>query len=226
VTSAINQSNAIGIMGGTFDPIHLGHLRLAWEAQSLLNFSCLEIMPCHLPPHRDTPASHADHRFEMAKLACADTPAFHVNDWEMKKPSASYTVETLEHLRSEHAADTPIVFIMGMDAFHNFCQWHRWQDILSLCHLWVAHRPGCALPNSDSKESGILRNAQTTDARALLSDSNGKVHIHNTTALDISATQLRHDMKLGIEPRFLIPDIVWKHINYHQLYQCQQTSTD
>ena len=179
-------------------------------------------MPCHLPPHRDTPSSGANHRFEMATLACKETPTFHVNHWEIEKSSPSYSVETLQHLRDQTSATTPLIFIMGMDAFRLFSRWHRWQDILNLCHLWVAHRPGSAPPESHSKESQLLNEYRAERPKDLLSCSSGLIHVHNSTALDISATQLRDDLQDGIEPRFLIPEPVWQYIKQHSLYGWQQ----
>ena len=217
----INQpqkNQAIGLMGGTFDPIHLGHMRLAWEATTLLGLTQMEIMPCHLPPHRDTPSSDAAHRIEMTRLACSETPRFHVNDWEIEKHSASYTVETLQYLRDQTSNDTPLIFVMGMDAFRLFCRWHRWQDILNLCHLWVAHRPGSKPPKTDSEEYALLQQHRAEHHRDLLASPTGSIHVHDTTALDISATQLREDIQQGFEPRFLLPDSVWNYIKLHQLY--------
>lgn len=221
-TNQTKKAQAIGLMGGTFDPIHLGHMRLAWEASTLLGLTQMEIMPCHLPPHRDTPSSDAAHRIEMARLACAETPSFHVNDWEVKKHTASYTVETLQYLRDKTSNDTPLIFVMGMDAFRLFCRWHHWQDILSLCHLWVAHRPGSKPPEALSDEYALLQKCRAEQPHDLLGSAAGSIHVHNTTALDISATQLREDIQQGFEPRFLLPDSVWRYIKLHQLYGWQQ----
>ena len=217
-TNQPQKNQAIGLMGGTFDPIHLGHMRLAWEATTLLGLTQMEIMPCHLPPHRDTPSSDAAHRIEMARLACSETPSFHVNDWEIGKHSASYTVETLQYLRDQTSNDTPLIFVMGMDAFRLFCRWHRWQDILNLCHLWVAHRPGSKPPKTDSEEYALLQHHRAEHPHDLLTSPTGRIHVHDTTALDISATQLREDIQQGFEPRFLLPDSVWNYIKLHQLY--------
>lgn len=218
MTAPVKKNHAIGLMGGTFDPIHLGHLRLAWEAHSLLGLTTTEIIPCHLPPHRDTPASGAHHRLEMTRLACKNTPAFHVNDWEIDKHSASYSIETIQHLREQASPETPLVFILGMDAYRLFCRWHRWQEILNLCHLWVAHRPGSPPPKTHSKEYQLLQINRAEQPHDLLAKPSGLIHVHDTTALDISATQLRDDIKQGIEPRFLLPETVWQYIKHHQLY--------
>ncbi|OUR88589.1 nicotinate (nicotinamide) nucleotide adenylyltransferase [Gammaproteobacteria bacterium 42_54_T18] len=220
-TNQLQKNQAIGLMGGTFDPIHLGHLRLAWEASALLGLTQMEIMPCHLPPHRDTPSSDAAHRIKMARLACAETSNFHVNDWEIEKHSESYTVETLQYLRDQTSSETPLIFVMGMDAFRLFCRWHRWQDILNLCHLWVAHRPGSQPPETHSDEYALLEKNRAEHPHDLLSSAAGSIHVHNTTALDISATQLREDIQQGFEPRFLLPDTVWHYIKLHQLYGWQ-----
>ncbi len=209
--------NATGVLGGTFDPIHTGHLRLAWEAKSRLGLHYVRLIPCHIPPHRESPDSNAKHRLTMAELACIGVPGFEVDNWEILRLEASYTVNTLTHIRDQIGLDAPLVFIMGMDAFNQFCDWHRWQDILDLAHLWVAHRPGSKLPAADSQEGKLLRSRESLP-EALMTKPNGYICLHETTSLDISATKLRQQIQEGITPRFLLPDAVWAYIQQNQLY--------
>jgi len=216
--TAISAVNAIGVLGGTFDPIHNGHLRLAWEACTRLNLQQLRLIPCHVPPHRATPASTAEHRLAMARLACTGVPGFVVDDWEIRRNAPSYSVETLAHLRQQLGADTRIVFLMGMDAFRQFSTWHQWPRILELAHLWIAHRPGSAMPKADSQEGRLLQQ-RGVDQSALLDTSAGNLCVYDCTALDISATQLRTQIAQGISPRFLLPDSVWDYIEQHELYR-------
>lgn len=214
-TSAVN---AIGVLGGTFDPIHNGHLRLAWEASVQLGLEQVRLIPCHVPPHRATPCSDAGHRLAMTELACRDVPGFVADDWEIRRDRPSYSVETLTHLRQHYGPDTRIVFLMGMDAFRQFSTWHQWPQILELAHLWIAQRPGSPLPAEDSQEGRLLQQ-RGTDANSLLASPAGSLCVHDSTALDISATQLRAQMAQGISPRFLLPDAVWDYIQQHNLYQ-------
>ena len=220
---AISAANAIGVLGGTFDPIHNGHLRLAWEALSQLGLSEVRLIPCHVPPHRATPASSASHRLAMARLACHNVPGFVVDDWEIHCNHPSYSVETLGYLRAELSPDTRIVFLMGMDAFRQFSTWHQWGRILELAHLWVAQRPGSDLPAPDSQEGRLLQQRGVAH-NALLNTAAGGICVYDSTALDIAATQLRTQLANGISPRFLLPDSVRDYIEHYELYRERTTA--
>jgi len=220
-TSAVN---AIGVLGGTFDPIHNGHLRLAWEACVQLGLQQVRLIPCHVPPHRATPSTAPRHRLAMTELACRDVPGFVVDDWEIQRDRPSYSVETLTHLREQHGPNTRIVFLMGMDAFRQFSTWHQWPQILELAHLWIAQRPGAPLPPADSQEGRLLQQ-RGTNASSLLAIPAGGLCVYDSTALDISATQLRAQMAQGISPRFLLPDAVWDYIQHNNLYQDRKAET-
>lgn len=207
----------IGILGGTFDPVHYGHLRLAWEAYQQLQLDHVRFIPCHMPPHRGDPASKAAHRLAMVQLACASTPEFVVDERELRKHTASYSVETLLELRQEAGPERPLIFIMGMDAFCGFCNWYRWQDILNLCHLWIGHRPGSEVPDIQQPAGELLQQRQAS-ATALTHSPCGRIHVQSTVALDISATYLRQQLQHGFSPRFLLPESVSDYIEQHGLY--------
>lgn len=221
---AISAVNAIGVLGGTFDPIHNGHLRLAWEAYTHLGLQEVRLIPCHVPPHRDTPSSSAQHRLAMTMLACEGVPGFRVDDWEIRRDAPSYSVETLQHLRESLGGDTRIVFLMGMDAFRSFSTWHQWPRILELAHLWVAQRPGTEAPTADSQEGRLLQQRKCAHP-ALLDTLAGQICIFDSTALDIAATDLRNQMAQGISPRFLLPDSVRDYIEHHELYRQRTTNS-
>lgn len=212
-----SANNATGVLGGTFDPIHTGHLRLAWEAKSRLSLRYVRLIPCHMPTHRESPDSTAKHRLTMAELACIGVPGFEVDNWEIVRHESSYTVNTLIHVRDQIGDSAPLIFIMGMDAFNQFTQWHKWEEILELAHLWVAHRPGAALPVPSSPEARLLSN-KYSEPDALNDSPQGRICLHETTALDISATKLRQQIQAGITPRFLLPDAVWAYIQQNELY--------
>lgn len=230
VDSSTNKANAnrtsvrekgVGVLGGTFDPIHNGHLRLGWEAKMQLGLEEVRFIPCHIPPHRDAPHSSGEQRLAMTRLACDPVPGFAVDDWEIKRAEPSYSVDTLGEIRRQLNKDTPLIFLMGMDAFRHFSQWHEWEQILNLAHLWVAHRPGSSMPEKESAEFGLLQALHVESPHCLLQQAAGLIHIYNTTALDISSTGLRDDIERGQNPRFLIPDSVWNHICQNNLYQCR-----
>lgn len=215
---AIPAHKGIGVLGGTFDPIHFGHLRLAWEAQQQLQLDHVRFIPCHMPPHRGDPASKATHRLAMVELACATTPEFIVDERELRKNTPSYSVETLLELRKEIGPERPLIFIMGMDAFAGFCNWHRWQEILQLCHLWIGHRPGTEIPDIQQPAGELLHERQTAAAATLTRTPYGKILVQSTVALDISATYLRQQLQHGLSPRFLLPECVNDYIQQHGLY--------
>ena len=132
---------AIGILGGTFDPIHIGHLRLGEEALQQLCLNQIRFIPAGRPPLRDAPSASPEQRLEMVKLSIADHPDFVVDDSEVMAATQSYTVETLERLRIDFGAERPLVLLLGQDAFERLESWHRWEEIFSLAHVAVATRP-------------------------------------------------------------------------------------
>jgi nicotinate-nucleotide adenylyltransferase len=196
----------VGIFGGTFDPIHYGHLRTAFEMLQALRFGEIRFVPSRDPPHRGITYANAATRFEMVRLAIQGLPGFTIDDRELQRDGPSYTVDTLESLRSD-AGDTPLGLIVGMDAFLGLTDWHRWDEILGLAHIVVAHRPGWRAP--DMGPLGELLSARGTHRVEDLHDrSHGRLHIHAVTQLEISSTEIRELVAAGRDPRFLMPDVV------------------
>jgi nicotinate-nucleotide adenylyltransferase len=136
------MSAPLGILGGTFDPVHFGHLRLAEEAAEILGLERVRWIPAGLPWHRGTPLATPDQRRDMVSLAIAGNPLFELDDAEVKQNTPSYTVATLERLRQALGAARPIVVLLGSDAFRGLETWHRWHEIFALAHVFVAQRPG------------------------------------------------------------------------------------
>lgn len=137
----------LGIFGGTFDPIHYGHLSAAWQVFQSLNLTELRFMPCNLPPHRAAPLATSEHRLNMLKLAIKDVPGFTIDDRELKTNDISYTVNSLTSIRHE-VGDTPICLILGADAFNQIHTWHEPEKIMKLAQIVVLGRPDITVNKS------------------------------------------------------------------------------
>jgi nicotinate-nucleotide adenylyltransferase len=207
----------IGIFGGTFDPIHFGHLRPALEVMESLSLAEVRFVPNRVPPHRDVPHAEAEQRLDMLRMALAQQPGFRVDDRELRRDGPSFTVETLLELRRELGAGTPLCLIMGTDAFLGLPGWHRWRELLELSHIVVALRPG-TVPDYPGELAALLVNRVVDDAGALREVPAGRVHLAGVTQLEISATGLRGTLAQGGSGRFLIPETVWSYIQRHGLY--------
>ena len=141
----------IGLFGGTFDPIHYGHLRTAFELWQELRLAEVRFLPTGSPPHRDDPLASSELRLAMVRAAVADQPAFVVDDREIRRTGISYSVDTVTELRAEYP-DRSLCLLLGMDAFLGLPNWHRWRDLLGLAHIVVAHRPGWKAPTRGRSE--------------------------------------------------------------------------
>jgi nicotinate-nucleotide adenylyltransferase len=202
--------NPIGIFGGTFDPIHYGHLRTAFELQQALRLQEIRFLPAGNPPHRQQPVANAPLRLQMVRAAIEGHRGFVADDREVRKQGPSYSVETLAELRKEFP-ERSLCLIVGMDAFLSLPKWHQWQELLQLAHLVVAHRPGWRAPASGPL--GELLVDHGTGRIADLHDSpHGHIYIHAVTQLEISSTELRLLIASQRDPRFLMPDSVRKII--------------
>ena len=196
----------IGIFGGTFDPIHYGHLRSAFEMLQVLRLSEVRFFPSGDPPHRGSTYATAQLRLEMVRAATAGQPEFVVDDREMRRAGPSYTIDTLISLRKEHP-DASLGLIVGMDAFLGLTSWHRWDELLNLAHIVVAHRPGWRAPDIGALGDIIDRHG-THHIDDLHDKTHGQIHIHAVTQLEISSTEIRDLVAAGRDPRFLMPDVV------------------
>ncbi|MFZ9709477.1 MAG: nicotinate-nucleotide adenylyltransferase [Steroidobacteraceae bacterium] len=196
----------LGIFGGTFDPIHYGHLRTGFELREVLDLQQLRWIPVGEPGHRETPLAPAHLRLRMVQAAIAEQPGFVADDRELRRIGRSYSIDTLQELRAEHPA-TPLCLILGMDAFLGFTGWHRWQDILGVTHLVIAHRPGWQRP-ATGELARLLAERAVADPKALHRQLAGLLYVHAVTQLEISSTELRDIVTSGRDPRFLVPEPV------------------
>jgi nicotinate-nucleotide adenylyltransferase len=202
--------NPMGIFGGTFDPIHYGHLRTAFELQQALRLAEVRFLPAGNPPHREQPLADAALRLRLVEAATEGHPGFVVDDREVRKEGPSYSVETLGELRREYP-DRSFCLIVGMDAFLSLPKWYQWRELLQLAHIIVAHRPGWRAPAMGPLgellvDRGTGRIGDLHEARA------GHIYIHAVTQLEISSTEVRNLIASGRDPRFLMPDSVRKII--------------
>lgn len=203
----------IGILGGTFDPIHHAHLRTALEVAAHFGITDMRLIPGNVPPHRPQPLATPAQRYAMLQAAIASEPRLHADDRELRRAGQSYSFDTLQTFRAESGDECPLLFTLGFDAFQHFQRWHRWDEILTLTHLVVVQRPAYSLPPNAWYEPYLSTNPddlRTTPA--------GRIYLLPVTALDISATQVRGLLKQGKNPRYLLPDSVLDYIQRHQLY--------
>ncbi len=198
--------NPIGVFGGTFDPIHFGHLRTAYEMLQALKFEEVRFMPCGKPPHRDDPDADSSLRLAMVSAATQGQKGFVVDDRELNREGPSYSVDTLQALRNDFPLRS-LGLIIGMDAFLDLPKWHQWREILELSHIVVAHRPGWRMPDTGPLGE-LLENRGTHRVDDLHQSKSGHIYIHEVTQLEISSTDIRKLVQLGRTPRFLMPDVV------------------
>jgi len=196
----------IGVFGGTFDPIHYGHLRTAFEMLQALRFDEVRFMPCGDPPHRGKTYADATLRLQMVTMAIEGQPRFVADDRELRRDGPSYTVDTLSALREEFP-QAPLALIIGMDAFLGLTTWHQWRDILTLAHIVIAHRPGWRAPDMGPLGS-LLAERGTHRIDDLHEAGAGRIYIHDVTQLEISSTEIRELIACGRDPIFLMPDAV------------------
>ena len=196
----------IGIFGGTFDPIHYGHLRTAFELLQALDLEAVRFVPCGDPPHRGVTFAAAAVRLEMVQLATRGEPGFIVDDRELRRDGPSYTIDTLASFREEFP-DRSLCLITGMDAFLGLPTWHRWDEILDFAHIVVAHRPGWQAPGEGALGE-VLARCRTEHGDDLQGSLHGSVHIHAVTQLEIASTEIRRLVANGDDPRYLMPDAV------------------
>lgn len=213
-----------GVLGGTFDPMHYGHLRLLEEAQERLSLAQMRVIPAGVPPHRATPQTSPQHRLAMARLALAGRSDVYLDSAEVDSAAPSYTVHTLERLRRELEAEQPLVFIVGADAFQGLAQWHRWQDILSLAHIAVATRPGYDLFAhgqplvADPVLAQELSRRWCSQVTELVDAPAGRITGFAITPLAISATLIRDLLRQKRSARYLLPDSVLEYAAAQGLY--------
>ncbi len=206
----------LGIFGGTFDPIHLGHLHLAKTTYKLCQLQKIIIIPCHQSPLKAIPNASADDRCNMIRLAIKGLPYLAIDTYEIAKPSISYTIQTLEYLRQKNG-ETPLALIIGIDSFNRFDEWHKWQKILDFAHLLVVNRKNQE-PITNKTALAKLTTRQIFDPQELQNKMAGLIYVADINPLPISATDIRNSIRQQKDMSHLLTKEVWQYINNHQLY--------
>jgi nicotinate-nucleotide adenylyltransferase len=208
----------IGLLGGTFDPVHFGHLRLTLEIVQRLDLQELRLVPLHVPPHRESPHATAEQRYAMLQIAIADVDCLHVDKRELHREGVSYTIDTIKSLRIE-IGNTPLCLLLGMDAFKSIDTWHQWEELLTFAHIIIADRPGTALPNDAMAIQELIDEHSVDDYLLLHQTRAGKILHIPIPMLDISSTHIRQQISKRNNVRFLLPDAVIDYIHANHLYQ-------
>jgi nicotinate-nucleotide adenylyltransferase len=216
------SSGPIGIFGGTFDPVHYGHLRLAQEILEHAKLAEVRFVPSGTPPHRGRPGADPRDRVEMVRLATADNASFTVDDRETQRGGPGYTYDTLSELRQQIGAQRSMALLLGADAFLDFATWHRWRELFDLAHIIVAYRPGYPIDTWQARMPGALAHEYAArymqQPLAVHLAPSGGIAAVSMTGLDISATFVRSAVRDGSSPRYLLPDAVLAYIEAHRLY--------
>ncbi len=190
-----NRFSLLGLFGGTFDPMHNGHLAVVTGLLELLPFKAIHLMPCGIPPHKNMPIANAKQRYEMIKIAIEAYPKLVANDIEVRKQQPSYTLETLKELKKQYP-NKALCLILATDAFASLNQWHQWHQLLDYCHLIIVERPQFSLPDTKWAHE-FLEKTQTRDPQDLNRFQTGKVLFQRPTPSKMTATDIRHQLSLG-----------------------------
>jgi nicotinate-nucleotide adenylyltransferase len=208
----------VGVFGGTFNPVHYGHLRSALELVERLQLAQVRLLPCADPPHRERPECSAEHRAAMVALAVAGEPHLVCDTRELARPGKSYTIDSLAELRHELGETRGLCLVIGCDAVHNITTWHRWQELLDWAHVVVLARPGWEIPVRGEVAAWLQRH-RLPGVPALHERACGGVLVEELRPLPISSTEIRAMLQGGRSPRYLLPETVLDYIETHHLYQ-------
>lgn len=206
----------LGVLGGMFDPVHLGHVNAARYVLETLNLDSIKLVPCYQPNHRQEARESATHRIRMLELAIAAFPQLEVDDCEIERGGVSYAVDTLAHL-GNHAAARQLVFILGIDSFNTLLRWHKWESLLALCHLFVLSRESEGV-NPEVANSLGLKERQVSEPQDLFDSSSGKIFLDQEFVFDSSSSRVRRKIESGDSLENLLDHSVIEYIYQNELY--------
>ena len=215
------RSRRIGLFGGTFNPIHIGHLRSGEEMAEAFRMEKVIFVPAAIPPHKVVhPLASAAHRFKMVEIATETNPAFSASDVELRREGKSYSIETITHFRNELGRSAELYFIMGMDSFLEITTWSRYEEILELCSFIVTTRPGYRRKALDEilPVAVALRFCYDEQDDRYLHATGHAIHFSEITDLAVSSTWIRDELRRGRRVRYLLPDGVLRYIEQNNLY--------
>lgn len=212
----------VGIFGGTFDPIHYGHLRIAEEIVKTVGLQKLYFVPAGMPRLRHSPVASPQHRVEIVRLAIQKNPDFVLDEREINRGGVSYSIDTVREFKQEFGEEIRLCFVLGADAFINLPEWNNWKELFNLCHFIVSTRPGYTLTLIKELLSKELREECSqrwvSNTESLRKDTSGLIFIASTTMLDISATSIRAHIADGRSVRHLVPSVTVNYISENKLY--------
>ncbi len=204
------MADRVGLLGGTFDPIHVGHLIVVRAARETLGLDRFVLIPSANPPHKlDNRVTPAEHRLEMVRLAVADEPGLEVSDCEIRRPGPSYTIDTIAEVRRNLGDQAEIVWLIGSDSLPELPSWHRAAELVDACRIVTAGRPGWERPDTQA----LAETLRQDQIDRLLADC------IETPLIDISATDVRRRVSRGLSVRWLVPEAVRNHIHARKLYR-------
>lgn len=216
---SVEKPQLQALFGGTFDPIHYGHLRPAEALAHEVGLQRVIFLPNRVPPHRPQPEASVEERLEMVKLAIADNPLFTLDERELRRETPSYTIDTLIELRHDYGAAVPLAFIIGQDSLLTLHTWNDWELLLDYCHLLVCARPGYPTQLKTPELQQWLKNHRTRTPSLLHQKTHGLIYLADTPLTDISATEIRQRRRQGINCDDLLPFNVQNYIQQRGLYR-------
>ncbi|MGL9720223.1 nicotinate-nucleotide adenylyltransferase [Symbiopectobacterium sp.] len=217
--NSATPAELIAYFGGTFDPVHYGHLRPVTALADEIGVTRITLMPNNVPPHREQPEATAQQRKRMVELAIAETPLFSVDDRELQRITPSYTIDTMEMIRAEMGDNIPLAFIIGQDSLLTLHAWHRGQDLLKVCHLLVCARPGYRTTLDTPEQQAWLEAHSAENAAALHTQPHGLIYLAHTPLVTVSATDIRQRRQKGEPCDDLVPPAVLHFMDAHDLYR-------
>lgn len=207
----------IGLFGGTFDPVHWGHIRMATSIRAALNLDEMRLIPAYHPPHREMPLASAEQRRQMLEMAVAEEPDLKVDDRELRRGGVSYSYDTLRELRAELGDSARLAFCMGWDSLVSLPSWHRWRELLELTAMVAVSRPHHAGSNTQLP-AALAERLRPAEPSAEL--ESGAILSLEVEPLDISATHIRHRLAEGRPlPPDQVPEPVLNYIEQERLYR-------
>lgn len=209
----------VAMLGGTFDPVHVGHLRSAIELREALSLDSVHMVPARVPPHRATPGVDAEQRMTMLALGIADTPGLYVDDREIRREGPSYSTATLASLREELGTQARLVMALGYDAYRHLAEWHEPSRLFELAHVVVIDRPDHQQRLPAALEA-LVEGREVKNVDTLMqSPAGGLLHLSLPTRIAISATAIRARLQRGESVRYLLPDAVERYLLARRLYR-------